>query len=758
MSRSDRRVMWIAALGCALALIAGEARAAPLRVIPPGKEAKITEFVRGGLGRAGLSAPRYNVAVDRDRIVVDLEDPAVGPLKLSIVGPGGEPGEADGEGVAPGVALRCPAACTGEARARAQPIAAVLSQERDTFGDQIWEVVAASPSPPAARPGPAAAEPWYVRFGLHDAREDRPRARWTSIAVAGYALLWALVHAGIRLARRRRQLGADLRRHAPALALLALFIVACLTIPALLPIHDHNSYVARSDCAASLVCDRDPRAPAWSAPTFHVYGLLLQLLPYRMQSLALVSLLCSAVALALLYALVRRVFALRGEVELGACAAIWTLAFAALHPLAIRNAVSGIFWPYTLCCLFAAGVATLSALRTRRITDAVAAAAFTSLTLTGNLVCLALAPLIVLAPLCWWTRGQRPPWIGWLLAAALVGVHAGPYFLAAFEHHVVGGASMERFDGSPVQLASQVLGNAIYLNALLTPVAVGALALVGGVVAAWRLRLASLPFFYALAATEVPLGRQVDPFTVGYPTRYIHGHVSLSLCAALAGVGAAWLVIEGARRLAPRLGARARPVAIVTLAALCLAGLPWARESLSHLRDERVLAREIAGLSVAFDALPEHDLLVIPPVILPAPEGVEVRSDPVEAFFPLGEYRARMSARGLAEATVIELPALLASDDRSLPPRALVYVGATLQMFLRDEVSAGAVPPDRARAELRELRERYTLSPAYTFTLATAQHPAVAMRLAGDQVDAVEVGFYWLRARGDAVDSPGKAR
>ena len=85
--------MWIAALGCALALIAGEARAAPLRVIPPGKEAKITEFVRGGLGRAGLSAPRYNVAVDRDRIVVDLEDPAVGPLKLSIVGPGGEPGE-----------------------------------------------------------------------------------------------------------------------------------------------------------------------------------------------------------------------------------------------------------------------------------------------------------------------------------------------------------------------------------------------------------------------------------------------------------------------------------------------------------------------------------------------------------------------------------------------------------------------------------------------------------------------------------------
>ncbi|MCB9750901.1 MAG: hypothetical protein H6713_13015 [Myxococcales bacterium] len=582
------------------------------------------------------------------------------------------------------------------------------------------------------------------------------RVAWLGLA---YVIAWALGRAAVRLVRRRRELLADLRRHAPLLVLLAAFLALCATIPAFLPIHDHNSYVARSDCARSLACDDDPRA-AFSATTFHVYGALLRLAPHSARGFGLVSVLMTALAIGLLYALIRRVPRLgsdaSGSRALAERAAIWAAACVALHPILLRTATSGIFWPYNIACLLAAGVAAHRAAERGAIVDALAAAVLLAFAVLGNLVCLALTPLVVLVPLCWGrlvgagARRYLALALGVLVFAALV----TPTFLDAFAAHVVQGQQMERFSEPPLRMLRELLGNVLYLDPRLTPAPLGVLALLGLVVLARRRARADLPFVYVLLATEVPLGLQVTPFTTGYPTRFIHGYPSLFWFAALAGLGAAALL----RWLGERWPQARAWTLQVGLAALCLATIPTAGEALAFLGAPRVLERELAALERGFAELPEHDVLVLPPVILRPPEGVELTSDPVEAFFPVGAYRAAMRARG-SEPVVAQLDELLRRPDGRVPEgRVLLYVGATMYSFVPAEIEAGLAARSIERPLLRRVRARYELEPAWTFTLATRQHPAVAMRLAADQREAVELGFYWLRARGADVASGSAPR
>lgn len=167
------------------------------------------------------------------------------------------------------------------------------------------------------------------------------------------------------------------------------------------------------------------------------------------------------------------------------------------------------------------------------------------------------------------------------------------------------------------------------------------------------------------------------------------------------------------------------------------------------MRDTTVVQRELVALSRAFELLPSHDLLIVPPLIQRRSEGVAIESDPVEAVFPAGEYGHVMSSRGIQPGRIIDLESWLGAFARNTappPPRStLVYLGATNRMFLPAEIRAGVVPPSLERQPLATLRTIAHLELVHTFRLATQQHPGVTMRLAADRVDEVELGFYWLR-------------
>ncbi len=745
---------WLALALTLAALTLGAPRraaAAPSpHVITPGHDAAITEMIRAALEEAtpaGEEAPRFGVAIERDVLRVRVfEGDDAGPSMTLVVGAPGAALEAAGSrAIADAVALRCDPACSAEAEAAARARAEALTRRRDAIADTVWKKIERPPEP---TPGVAR---------LHDTGQWTygdfdPAQRWSARLALAYALLWALACAAARLYRRRRALLEDLRRHAPLLLVIAGFLGLCAALPDFLPIHDHNTYVARCECARSLTCDEDVRG-AFSAPIFHVYGLLLQLVPPGSYGNGIMSVACSALAITLLYALIRRVVRVAGPVDastraLAASAAIWAAGFAAFHPLMLRTATSGILWPYNVVCVLAAGVAATRFAARGRIADALAAAVLFALAVLGNLVCLALAPLVVLVPLCWRPRGEGARrsvalGLGLGLGVLVFALLVAPTFLDVLANRIVRGDGADRFDQPLGRLLWWLLSSLLYFDYRLTPAPLGILALLGVVGLARRRARVDVPFVYLLLATDIPLTLQVVSFTEGYPTRFIHGYPALLWFAALAGLGAALLVtwlkshVHRAPAWALRLG----------LAGLCVVAIPTAYEGLAFTRGSRALGREVAALERSFAALPEHDALVLPPVILPPPKGIQLRSDPVEAFFPMAPYRAAMRARGQAP-IVARLDDLLALETTRLEhERVLVYLGVTLHSFAPEEISAGMAARSYERPLLQRLRARYELEPALTFSISTEQHPAVAMRLAADRVDAVELGFYWLTPR-----------
>jgi len=685
--------------------------AATAGVIPPGREAVVQELVAAAVRASGAPAPKA-IAIDHDVIRVRLEGDGDIIVRELVVH---EPGTASGAtGLAEGVSLACTPACTEAQQESSRRLAHALSAERDRFAPRLWEAPA-MPDQTAER---------------HAAVPRRAYLTWLVLA---YVVAWGIAFA-VRAARGLDRTRA-VRELAPAAALVLASVVASLALTERMPVHDHNSFVARSDCAFSGVCDQDPRG-AWSPPTFHAYALLLRLLPYRVENLALLGTALHALSLALLFLFTRALFGRFAGRAPGHRIALSTLALAALHPIAVRLAASDTFWPYALACLWGAGLAALEAAESGRAWDALAAALLLALAMCSNKVFLALGPLLILAPLCWRAQPTRRVGAGLLLAVGAAAAFVAPSFVSSLRDALFGGPGALR--SSPWQMLANVVRENLYLDPRLTPIPVALLLALGLAACVVRHRRAAAPVLYAYLATDLFLANQVPLFT-GYPTRFIHGFASLQLLAVFAAVGA--------ESLCAAAGERRRAVASAAIAAVIAALLPMATESIAFLRGRRASAAELRALSRSFERLPPHDVLVVPPVIQPRLACAGDSSDPVEAFFPEGEYAYVLAMRGLPRTTIRRFDELVARPDRDAGQRVLFYLGSTYRTFLQCEIRAGSVPDSLERPTLDQVRSLFRLEPVEVFQLPAIDHPAVAMRLGADRLPTVEAGFYWLVRR-----------
>jgi len=547
---------------------------------------------------------------------------------------------------------------------------------------------------------------------------------------ATYALLllgllagfFAFDRAGVRASARTR-LARGL------LLLLALAALLALSVP-IGPVHDHDVFVARAECAMDPGCDAD--RPGWMPPAYHAMGLLLSALPYRYPLVEGVGLALSLLALFVFAQALARVHRLRGDALRGQRVAWLAALFVALHPVWLRLSVAGTFWPWADLCLALAAWWAVWSSEHRSTPGWLASAAFFALALTSNVVFLALAPLALVAPWAWTRRAPSPRA---LLPLALLTFFAAPYAWSSVQQLGGAAASMPW-----LQKLASLPGNLVYLDPRLTPLPLGILFVLGLGVALRRWRR-TLPLLYAFAVTELLLGSLQDLAT-GYPVRLIHGTTSLYFSA--------WLAAEGGIALVGWLRTRHHIRPAYTAAALALATLlawPLCHEARAFAYGPRVLGPERRAFSHALDHLPEHDLLVVPPSIMDPIAGVSWGGDPLEARYPWGEYRAARAARGLPVAPIVSLPDYLARPEDFQDQRALLYVGASLRSFAPAEVDAGFAQAPFARPLLCDTLRAYTLEPVATFVLPTANHPASLLRLLGDARPTATLGFFLLQPR-----------
>ena len=687
-------------------------------VIPPGKEQLIVRMV-GDAWRDRAPGDRFDARVDRDVIRLTLKTAGERDARVVVALPSARV-DAEEE-LAPGVWMNCDEACAPEDVTRWRPLGQRLAQERDAVREQLWALPTSKPEPSrdAAPRGPPPQE--------EASGAVKPRA-WLTWSVLALAIL-----ASLTLLSRSRERWAALARHWPAVAILAGFSVVAATVPNVMPLHEHNSFVARSDCAYDWSCDADPRAPGWSPPTFHAYGLLLRALPYRVATLGFVSLAWTVVSLGLLYAFVHR---LAGEEDTAAGRRIAsvTVAVLAASPAFIRVAVAGTFWPFAIACLLAAGLLCLHAVKRGGWLAPIGSAAWFAIALGSNLVFLALIPLLVIAPLCWSAGGRK------LAPAAVVAVlgslaFAVPDVAAALRAVFVDRAGVfGEHDGAGAFFA--LLGNLrfYFADPTITPAPFVVLAVCGLLALRGRWRRYA-PVLYGLAAIQPVLSRWggADPLNLSYPVSFINQFPSYYFLAIGAGLGVEWLRGLVAQRFRARLTA--------ALAAASLGFVPLCEVGLDLLTGERVLERELRALSRAFEELPEHDVLVVPPVIQRPIGDLPTDGDPIEAFFPIGEYRYVLARRGMPKTTVLQSTDFHPEGSTA---RTLLYVGSTFLSFGPTEIRAGVVG-DGERPELARLRRELALEPALTFPIATEQHPAISMRLDADRSATAELGFYWMR-------------
>ncbi len=521
------------------------------------------------------------------------------------------------------------------------------------------------------------------------------------------------------------------------IGLMALFVFLAVLVPDVMPVHEHNSYLSRSDCAYDWTSHS---LRPWGLATYSLYGLALHLVPYRVGVLGYLCLAFSVASLLLMGAFLRRLFTEFGHAGAGAWIAWLAAAFCVVHPAFLRMSVAATFFPYTMCLLFGAGIAGLDTRRDARFWMAFAALILLAFAAMGIWVQLVWLPLAVIAPFCWRPAPLRPPQkralFGYLGALALFGLFVLPYtmevarILFGFGGHGVGPEINEWW---PFTL--------IYSRFNLTPaplvvlywlgVSVSALALLYG---KWFL----LPILYAFAASETFLGSQVTLFT-GYPTRFIHGFVSMYFSAIFAALGLYALL----NFLKPK-----TRVAVTGLVlALSVALIPTARDSVDFLTKERMMNVELRGISEAIGHLPQHRTFIQASALFGFLDCAHPDTDPVEVHFPREEYKTRMQDRYGANPQWVALDAFL--DDPSLadPASSLVYIGSSLQSFVPCEIREKRVPKSLERPLLQRLKARYRLEPVFVFEVPTRQHVAVSARLAADRKESVEFGFYRLHPR-----------
>ncbi|MCA9696167.1 MAG: hypothetical protein KC431_01495, partial [Myxococcales bacterium] len=384
-----------------LLLLPGRAQAGKRSMIPPGQEQTIRTFVEAGLDAGEGPAP--SIGIDRDRIHVDVGE----GLRFVIFHPEvalTDPGDS-AVLVAPGVLLVCgpaeaPRPCSDDERERERPRAEALARARDEVADTIW-IIEESGQPGAAATNTGSAEDTSGRPS-HD--PPRRSGDWIGQLAALLALVTGLGLALVAARERRRE-----RRTIPPLelaallALLTTFVALTLHFTALMPLHEHNSFVARSDCAIDERCVDDP-VSGWSPTAFAGYRLLLTAIPYEVPWLSRLSLILSLIDLVLAWALARTTMLALGRPRLASIAGLTTVAILALHPVFWRLAGSASFWPWSLAWMQSALLAGLWASRVGRPRLAalgwLVAATSLALAAGGNLVCLTLGPLFLLAPLC----------------------------------------------------------------------------------------------------------------------------------------------------------------------------------------------------------------------------------------------------------------------------------------------------------------------------------------------------------------------
>ncbi|NOY93491.1 MAG: hypothetical protein GXP55_20090 [Deltaproteobacteria bacterium] len=557
-----------------------------------------------------------------------------------------------------------------------------------------------------------------------------PARRLGSFALLALSLVLAFLsidkHARPASATRRRYL-----RRLLALAILA--SLAAAVMPAL-PVHEHNSFVARVDCAIDPACDSE--RPGWMPPTYHAEGLILGPWPRRYPLAFAAGFALTLLAWLLFADSLRRIRRLSGASG-GERVALLTFAFASLHPVAARLSVAGTFWPWADVCLFGAAWLATWAVEHRSLSAWVSAAGFFAFALSSSVTFLGLLPLVWVVP---WAWSRRPPTPRSLLPLALLGVFVGPYAWLTLRQ--MGGAAA----AMPwSQKLASVIPNLIYLDPRLTPLPLGLLFILGLVVVLRRPRR-NAPLLAAFVLTEALLG-SIQSFDSGYPVRLIHGTTSLYFSAWLAAEGAWWLV-DGLRRW------RAVPtrVALVGLLGLILLAAPSASEAWAFAWGPRVLGPERRAFSRALAELPPHRLLVVPPEIFPRPEGIPWAGDPLEVRYPWGEYRSVEAQRRQPGAQLVSLGDYLSRPEDFTGQETLLYLGAGLRSFAPVEKDAGLVRPPYARPSLCALLRTHTLEPVATFELSTRNHPKALLRLTGDALPVATLGFFRLRARATSRD------
>ncbi len=668
----------------------GLAHAQPC-AIPPGQEALAAEILGAGDPLPGPCV-FAGASLDRDRVQARYRCGAE-EVEILLQHP---------SCAARGATLAGPFAIT-PGRSAAPALVGAIAERARQRGER-WRWI-------EARDGDAASP-----SSAPDMHAALPRA--ITLALLAQALLSAAF-----LARRvrRRHVALALRRHWGALALLAAFGALALALPQHGPVHEHLTFVARSDCAHTLDCTG--ARVGWAQPAYDVYGLLFELFPYRLATLWGLSLALTTAALALLYAFAHGLVACVHGRRTARRVALVALGLAAFHPLVVRLSVGTSFWPWPLAALFGSGALALVAVRARGIDRTVAllaSGATLALAVSSTPLLFSLAPSSIALLVGVRARAK---------AAALAA--ATPLALAGFHawRH-----ALETPAASVLEVLSRFrLGNVPYFDGALTPIPVGALFALGLAAMAMRPRqLGAL--LYATLVLELTL----SPISVGlddYPTRFLHGFTSLCVNALCAALG-----LELVRRAVARRSARLAPHVTVAAIAVIALTAPLSTESWRFLLEPRPLAEEAAQISAALDRLPPHDVLAIAPAVMD-PVATGGANDPIELHYPRAEHGEVMRRRFGAAPRITAIPALLEAPP---PPSSeiLVYVGSPLVSWQPHEIAARVVPPDLARPELARLRAAYQLIPLHTFELDTRDHPAARTRIGAGRAARVELGFY----------------
>ncbi len=716
--------------------------------IPKGREGPVRAWVDEARAEVA-GVPTLAIEIDRDVVHLGATNSAGESLWVLTVGHPLSPPDyfARLDAVAR-VVVRVCKVCDAETLAPSQALADALVRLRDDrYGEQIWETQQRmhGQQPKVFR--------WRDPAVAHtpDAvpEIETPPPAWDAVVIgwAGAIVLW-WVSVVLRVLRRRRSGRSEdtshKRRGAHLAAVLGLATVATLLLSQPWPLHEHNTFVARVDCAFSNACTHDPVGPAWSDPTFRVVGFLLRLLPsFHVQTGVFFGLALSLFAAGLLYILTQQTIPNPQDPRFsGHRIGLLAVALLVFHPVWMRVSVAGTLWPYTLVCVLLACVAGLVHRRSGDPLAAIAAVASLWLACQSNFVCLTLTPLVLAFPL--WRRPQTWASVGgWITLLGLYFATLAPAFVSVLEQFV---GTTVGDDGGVAVFAQRLLHTQWFVwfdprfsSRLLAAPAILASLWIG------RKLVVFGPLLYAGLAVHVVLSLfAADIFGLSYPVGLIHHVYILPFCALLTAAGVGFLM----RGLASVPGFAARRtrnrVVAVWLAAAVLGGLA-AREGHIALTQSRVLERELAFLAGSWGALPDHNILVVPSTYVEPLRGLRPDGDPIGAEFPREAYRAAMLQSGRPPGQIVRLPQLM--SDPPTTGRVLLYVGSSLRSFAPTEIREGVVPDSLERPELTQLRDRFTLEPVLTRELETHQHPAISQRLGADRVPTIELGFYWLHPR-----------